>query len=45
MSFSIAIGPRIRKSPFFDRTVAAGVTHFSTYNHMYMPVNYGDALA
>ena len=45
MSFSIAIGPRIRKSPFFDCTVAAGVTHFSTYNHMYMPVSYGDALA
>ncbi|MBL6783186.1 MAG: glycine cleavage system protein T [Alphaproteobacteria bacterium] len=45
MSFSIAIGPRIRKSPFFDKTVAAGVTHFSTYNHMYMPVNYGDPLA
>ena len=44
MSFSIAIGPRIRKSPFFDSTVAAGVTHFSTYNHMYMPVRYGDAL-
>ena len=44
MSFSIAIGPRIRKSPFFDCTVAAGVTHFSTYNHMYIPVSYGDAL-
>ena len=45
MSFSIAIGPRIRKSPFFDKTVEAGVSHFSTYNHMYMPVSYGDPLA
>ena len=45
MSFSIAIGPRIRKSPFFDKTVTAGVSHFSTYNHMYMPVSYGDPLA
>ncbi len=45
MTFSLAIGPRVRKSPFFDATVAAGVTHFSIYNHMYMPVSYGDAEA
>jgi len=42
MTFTLAIGPRVRKSPFFDATVAAGVTHFTTYNHMYMPVSYGD---
>lgn len=42
MSFRIALGPRERKSPFFDRTVAAGVTHFTIYNHMFMPVSYGD---
>lgn len=41
-NFGIAIGPRIRKSPFFDSTVTAGVSHFTTYNHMYMPVSYGD---
>lgn len=41
-NFGIAIGPRIRKSPFFDSTVNAGVSHFTTYNHMYMPVSYGD---
>ncbi|MGU9962448.1 MAG: glycine cleavage T C-terminal barrel domain-containing protein [Candidatus Puniceispirillales bacterium WSBS_2018_MAG_OTU23] len=41
-SFNIAIGPRIRKSPYFNSTVKAGVTHFTTYNHMYMPVSYGD---
>ena len=36
--------PRIRRSPFFDATVAEGVTSFSVYNHMYMPTSYGDAL-
>ena len=42
MTYSIALGPRIRKSPFFNSTDKAGVTHFTTYNHMYMPVSYGD---
>lgn len=42
MPFDIAVGPRVRKSPFFDATVGAGVTMFSIYNHMYMPVSYGD---
>ena len=45
MSFQIALGPRIRKSPFFDSTVKAGVTHFSTYNHTYVPISYGDLKA
>ncbi len=45
MAFELSIGPRIRKSPFFDATVAAGVDSFSTYNHMYMPTSYGDPLA
>lgn len=45
MSFSIAIGARVRKSPYFDMTVKAGVTSFSIYNHMYMPVTYGDPMA
>ena len=42
MPFQIALGPRERKSPFFDSTVADGVTHFTIYNHMFMPVSYGD---
>jgi aminomethyltransferase len=42
MGFGIVIGPRVRKSPYFEATVAAGVSHFSIYNHMYMPVSYGD---
>ena len=41
----IAFGARVRKSPFFERTIAAGASHFTVYNHMYMPVSYGDPLA
>ncbi len=42
MPFHIAIGPNIRKSPFFDATVADGVTSFSVYNHMLIPSHFGD---
>lgn len=42
MSFQIAIGCNIRKSPFFDATVADGVASFSVYNHMYAPAHFGD---
>ena len=38
----ISIGSRIRKSPFYDSTVAAGVASFTIYNNMYMPTGYGD---
>ncbi len=41
MEFRLPIGPRVRRSPFFEATVADGVTHFSVYNHMYMPTGYG----
>jgi aminomethyltransferase len=40
----ITFGPRVRKSPFFDATVAGGVTAFSIYNHMFMPTSYGDPI-
>jgi glycine cleavage system aminomethyltransferase T len=41
------IGPntRLRVSPFYDSTLAEGVTAFSPYNSMLMPVSYGDAPA
>lgn len=42
MRYAIHIGPNIRKSPFFDATVAEGVKSFSVYNHMYIPGNFGD---
>ncbi|MDC0114507.1 glycine cleavage system protein T [Planktomarina temperata] len=39
------IGPntRLRVSPFYEATIAEGVTAFSPYNNMLMPVSYGDA--
>ena len=37
-----AIGPRVRKSPLFDCTVRAGLSAVSTYNHMWLPMSYGD---
>lgn len=38
----VAVGSRVRKSPFYDSTIAAGVSSFTVYNHMYMPTGYGD---
>lgn len=38
----IMLGPRVRKSPYYEATVAAGVSAFTIYNHMYMPMSYGD---
>jgi aminomethyltransferase len=42
MSFQIAIGCNVRKSPYFDATVADGVVSFSVYNHMFAPAHFGD---
>jgi aminomethyltransferase len=41
MTFSISVGPNLRKSPYFDATVADGVKSFSVYNHMYIPAHFG----
>lgn len=43
METGLRISTRIRTSPYFESTIRAGATHFSVYNHMYMPVSYGDA--
>ena len=40
----ISIGPRVRKSPYFDATRRYGVEAFTVYNHVYMPTSYGDNL-
>ncbi|MEL6680162.1 MAG: glycine cleavage T C-terminal barrel domain-containing protein [Pseudomonadota bacterium] len=40
--YQLAMGTRIRRSPYFEATQAEGVTAFSTYNRMYMPTSYGD---
>ena len=42
MSFQVSIGCNVRKSPFFDATVADGVKSFSVYNHMFAPAHFGD---
>jgi len=42
MSFDIAIGCNLRKSPYFDATVTDGVASFSVYNHMLIPAHFGD---
>jgi len=45
MALQLAIGARVRKSPFFDAALADGMTAASVYNHMYMPTSYGDPAA
>ncbi len=40
--FTISPSVRVRPSPYFEATVAAGVKSFTTYNHMMMPTGYGD---
>ncbi len=40
--YEISPTTRIRHSPFFEATVAEGVTSFSPYNKMLMPTGYGD---
>lgn len=41
----ISIGPRVRKSPYFDATLRWGAKAFTIYNHVYMPTSYGDPVA
>jgi aminomethyltransferase len=43
--FQLSLGTRLRRSPYFEATVADGVTAFSTYNRMLMPTAYGDPMA
>jgi len=45
MTPEIAIGPRVRKSPFFDATLRYGARAFTVYNHTYMPSAYTDAVS
>ena len=40
--FEIAPHTRLRKSPYFDATVKAGVRGFTPYNQMLLPLGYGD---
>ena len=38
----LTIGPRVRKSPYFEATKRYGARSFTVYNHMYMPTGYMD---
>lgn len=39
---TLYFGPWYRKSPFFERTLAAGCRAYDIYNHMYLPGYYDD---
>ncbi len=41
----LTFGARMRLSPFHAQAMRAGLSHASVYNHMVLPVAYGDALA
>lgn len=41
----IVVGPRVRKSPYYDAVIAAGVSSVTIYNHMFLPISFGDLLA
>ncbi len=42
---SISPSPRVRRSPYYDATIADGVTAFTVYNRMLMPTSFGDPAA
>lgn len=42
MALLAGIGTTVRKSPFFKAAMAEGLQCVSVYNHMYIPVHYGD---
>lgn len=37
---AIAVGPRVRKSPFYDASIRQGALSFTIYNHTFMPNSY-----
>ncbi|MEO0362349.1 MAG: glycine cleavage T C-terminal barrel domain-containing protein [Pseudomonadota bacterium] len=45
MAHVISPTPRVRRSPYYEATLADGVVSFSPYNHMLMPTGYGDPMA
>jgi aminomethyltransferase len=42
MALQISPSPRVRKSPFYEATLADGAAAMTVYNHMMMPTSYGD---
>ncbi len=42
MTINVGLSPRIRKTPFHNATLRAGVEAFTVYNKMLLPLTYGD---
>ena len=40
--YTVNPSPRVRASPYYDATVAEGVSSFTSYNQMLLPTSYGD---
>ena len=45
MAQQMSPSARVRKSPYYEATLADGVVSFTVYNHMLMPTGYGDPMA
>ncbi len=43
-SSTLYFGPWYRRSPFFEKTLAAGASAYDIYNHMYLPGYYADPI-
>src|SRR5262245_3545413 len=43
-SATLYFGPWYRRSPFFEKTLAAGASAYDIYNHMYLPGYYADPI-
>jgi aminomethyltransferase len=43
-SSTLYFGPWYRRSPFFEKTLAAGCSAYDIYNHMYLPGYYADPI-
>jgi hypothetical protein len=41
---ALSQSPRLRRSPYYEATVAAGAKAFTVYNHMLLPTSYSTAL-
>ncbi len=43
-SLKLAIGPRVRKSPYYESSLKYGGEVFTIYNHMYLPIGFEGAI-
>ena len=43
-SLKLAVGPRVRKSPYYESTLKYGGQFYTVYNHMYLPIGFEGAI-